>query len=143
MLGELSGSMAHELNQPLTAISNNASAARRFIERGNTDPALMQQLLQDMINDSQRAGEVIRGIRSLVSKDKGVATEFRRAYIGFDGTMPSGLGGRRCPNGKRKRLKEIVNRSRASIGHCHASFHRRFCLGHSAAPSCRRRRGSR
>jgi PAS domain S-box-containing protein len=73
LMGEMTASFAHELNQPLTAISNNASAARRFIERGNTDPALMQQLLQDMINDSQRAGEVIRGIRSLVSKDKGVA----------------------------------------------------------------------
>src|SRR6476619_2624989 len=48
--------------------------------------------------------------------------------------MPSGPGGRRCPNGKRKRLKEIVNRSRASIGHCQASFHRRLCLGALGRP---------
>ena len=54
-----------------------------------------------------------------------------------------GTGGRRCPNGKRRRQKEIVSLSRASIGHCHAFFHPRFCLGHSAALSCRRRRGSR
>jgi len=72
LMGEMTASVAHELNQPLTAIANNAAAARRFLERGNIDPALLQQLLQDMVADSQRAGEVIRGIRALVRKDKGV-----------------------------------------------------------------------
>ena len=72
LMGEMTASVAHELNQPLTAIANNASAARRFLERGNIDPVLLQQLLQDMVADSQRAGEVIRGIRALVRKDKTV-----------------------------------------------------------------------
>ena len=70
LMGEMTASVAHELNQPLTAIANNAAAARRFLERGNMDPELLQQLLQDMVSDSQRAGEVIRGIRALVQKDK-------------------------------------------------------------------------
>jgi PAS domain S-box-containing protein len=74
LMGEMTASFAHELNQPLTAIANNASAARRFLERGNIDPALLKQLLQDMVADSQRAGEVIRGIRSLVRKEAGVRT---------------------------------------------------------------------
>src|ERR1700704_122397 len=74
LMGEMTASVAHELNQPLTAIANNASAARRFLERGNIDPALLQQLLQDMVADSQRAGEVIRGIRSLVRKETSVHT---------------------------------------------------------------------
>jgi C4-dicarboxylate-specific signal transduction histidine kinase len=74
LMGEMTASFAHELNQPLTAIANNASAARRFIERGNIDPALLEQLLQDMVADSQRAGEVIRGIRSLVRKETSVHT---------------------------------------------------------------------
>jgi PAS domain S-box-containing protein len=69
LMGEMTASFAHELNQPLTAIANNASAARRFLQHGNIDPALLQQLLQDMVADSQRAGEVIRGIRSLVRKE--------------------------------------------------------------------------
>ena len=69
LMGEMTASFAHELNQPLTAIANNAAAARRFLERGNIDPGLLQQLLQDMVADSQRAGEVIRGIRSLVRKE--------------------------------------------------------------------------
>jgi PAS domain S-box-containing protein len=74
LMGEMTASFAHELNQPLTAIANNASAARRFLEHGNTDPVLLQQLLQDMVADSQRAGEVIRGIRSLVRKETSVQT---------------------------------------------------------------------
>jgi two-component system, LuxR family, sensor kinase FixL len=74
LMGEMTASFAHELNQPLTAIANNASAARRFLERGNLDPELLQQLLQDMVADSQRAGEVIRGIRSLVRKEPSVHT---------------------------------------------------------------------
>src|SRR5207302_9414981 len=74
LMGEMTASFAHELNQPLTAIANNASAARRFLERGNIDPQLLQQLLQDMVADSQRAGEVIRGIRSLVRKETSAHT---------------------------------------------------------------------
>jgi two-component system sensor kinase FixL len=72
LMGEMTASFAHELNQPLTAIANNAAAARRFLERGNIDPVLLQQLLLDMVADSQRAGEVIRGIRALVRKEKSV-----------------------------------------------------------------------
>jgi PAS domain S-box-containing protein len=72
LMGEMTASVAHELNQPLTAIANTASAARRFLERGNIDPVLLKRLLQDMVTDSQRAGEVIRGIRALVRKEKGV-----------------------------------------------------------------------
>jgi signal transduction histidine kinase len=74
LMGEMTASFAHELNQPLTAIANNASAARRFLQRGNIDPVLLQELLQDMVADSQRAGEVIRGIRSLVRKETSVQT---------------------------------------------------------------------
>jgi PAS domain S-box-containing protein len=74
LMGEMTASFAHELNQPLTAIANNASAARRFLERGNIDPVLLQELLQDMVADSQRAGEVIRGIRGLVRKEPSVHT---------------------------------------------------------------------
>src|SRR5437879_1592203 len=72
LMGEMTASAAHELNQPLTAIANNASAARRFLERGNINPDLLQELLQDMVADSQRAAEVIRGIRALVRTDKSV-----------------------------------------------------------------------
>jgi len=40
MLGQLSASIAHQLNQPLTGIRNNAEAARRFIDTGTPDPVV-------------------------------------------------------------------------------------------------------
>jgi two-component system, LuxR family, sensor kinase FixL len=72
LMGEMTASVAHELNQPLTAIANNAAAARRFFDRGQIDPAILKELLADIAGASHRAGEVIRGIRALVQKDKNV-----------------------------------------------------------------------
>ncbi len=69
LMGEMTASFAHEINQPLTAIANKASAARRFLDRGNIDPVLLRELLLEIAADSQRAGEVMRGIRSLVRKE--------------------------------------------------------------------------
>jgi signal transduction histidine kinase len=74
LMGEMTASFAHELTQPLTAIANSVSAARRFLERGKMDPPLLLQLLQDMAADGQRARDVVLGIRSLVRKDTSVYT---------------------------------------------------------------------
>jgi C4-dicarboxylate-specific signal transduction histidine kinase len=72
LMGEMTASFAHELNQPLTAIASNAAAARRFLERGKIDKELMRELLKDLSADSQRAGTIMQGIRSLVRKDTSV-----------------------------------------------------------------------
>jgi C4-dicarboxylate-specific signal transduction histidine kinase len=68
MLGELSGSLAHELNQPLTAILSNAQAAQRFLARDDVDLDEVREILRDIVNDDKRAGEVIRGLRLLLTK---------------------------------------------------------------------------
>lgn len=68
MLGELSGSIAHELNQPLTAILSNAQAAQRFLAAENVDLAEIREILKDIVADDQRAGEVIRRLRLLLKK---------------------------------------------------------------------------
>jgi len=68
MLGELSGSLAHELNQPLTAILSNAQAARRFLAGRDADPAEMNTILADIVDEAKRAGEVIRRLRLLLQK---------------------------------------------------------------------------
>ena len=72
VLGELSGAMAHELNQPLTAILSNAQAAQRFLRQGG--PALddVAEILQDIVDEDQRAGEIIRRLRRLFDKADGV-----------------------------------------------------------------------
>ena len=68
MLGQLSGSLAHELNQPLAAILSNAQAALRFMADDNYDRDEVREILQDIVNDDKRAGEVIRGLRLLLKK---------------------------------------------------------------------------
>ncbi len=67
-LGELSGSLAHELNQPLTAILSNAQAALRFLAKPEFDRAEIEEILRDIVDADQRAGEVIRSLRSLFRK---------------------------------------------------------------------------
>ncbi|MYN40953.1 PAS domain-containing protein [Duganella sp. FT109W] len=68
VLGELSGALAHELNQPLTAILSNAQAARRFLERQPPDLAEVDEILRDIIDEDRRAGEVIQRLRRLFDK---------------------------------------------------------------------------
>src|SRR5438309_4484074 len=70
LMGEMTASVAHELNQPLTAIANNAAAARRFFDRGQIDRAILKELLGDIAAASHRAGEVINGIRGMARKGK-------------------------------------------------------------------------
>lgn len=70
MVGELSGALAHELNQPLTAILSNAQAAKRMIERGPVDIAELRDVISDIIDDDARAGDVIRHMRALLKKDE-------------------------------------------------------------------------
>jgi two-component system sensor kinase FixL len=67
-LGELAGSLAHELNQPLTAILSNAQAAQRFLATQPVDVAEVREILHDLVEDNHRASEVIRRIRALVKK---------------------------------------------------------------------------
>ena len=68
MLGQLSGGIAHELNQPLTAILSNAQAAQHFIAGKEVDRKELAEILSDIISADQRAGEVIRRLRALFKK---------------------------------------------------------------------------
>ncbi len=68
MLGELSGSLAHELNQPLTAILSNAQAAQRFLAGGDGNLEEVRAILDDIVREDKRAGEVIRRLRLLLQK---------------------------------------------------------------------------
>ena len=68
MLGELSGSIVHELGQPLTAILSNAQAAQRFVARPQPDLNEVRDILADIVADDQRAVEVIRRLRQLLKR---------------------------------------------------------------------------
>ncbi|WP_198298300.1 sensor histidine kinase [Bordetella genomosp. 8] len=64
-LGQLAGSLAHELNQPLTAILSNVQAAQRLIDMA-PDLDALREILDDLVKDNRRASEVLRKIRLLV-----------------------------------------------------------------------------
>jgi PAS domain S-box-containing protein len=70
LMGEMSASIAHELNQPLSGILSNAAAGQRFIDRGNVDLCEVRELLGDIISDGRRASDVVRGIRGMVKKEQ-------------------------------------------------------------------------
>src|SRR5438046_6080074 len=63
MLGELSGSIAHELNLPLSAILCNAQAAQRILANGKVDHTELREILNEVISEDKRACEVIRRLR--------------------------------------------------------------------------------
>jgi PAS domain S-box-containing protein len=69
-IGELTASIAHELNQPLSGIITNAAAGQRFIDRGNVDLEEIRDLLGDISADAHRAGDVIHGIRGMIKKEQ-------------------------------------------------------------------------
>ena len=69
-MGELTSSLAHEINQPLAAIRSNAEAAQRFLSGAAPDIGEVRQILADIIRDDMRAVDVVRKVRALVRKEK-------------------------------------------------------------------------
>ena len=69
MLGELSGSLAHELNQPLAAILSNAQAAQRILKRDPIDLEQIQEILGDIVDTDRRAGQVISRLRGMLRRE--------------------------------------------------------------------------
>jgi PAS domain S-box-containing protein len=67
-LGELTASIAHEVNQPLTAVHTNASACLRWLTGNRPDIPEAQEAAKRIMRDSQRAGEVIHRIRAMVKR---------------------------------------------------------------------------
>ncbi|MGR8932994.1 MAG: sensor histidine kinase [Gammaproteobacteria bacterium] len=68
LLGELSGSLAHELSQPLAAILSNAQAALRFLKQETPNLDEVRDILNDIVDEDKHAGEVIHRLRLLLKK---------------------------------------------------------------------------
>jgi C4-dicarboxylate-specific signal transduction histidine kinase len=67
-MGELAASIAHEVNQPLTAVTNNGSACLRLLANGNLDPEVLRRALEEIVADATRASAVITRIRAFIKK---------------------------------------------------------------------------
>ena len=68
VLGELSGAIAHEINQPLTAILSNAQAALHLLAQKSPDLAEVRDAIRDIVHEDDRASEVIQRLRKLLRK---------------------------------------------------------------------------
>ena len=74
-MGEMASSIAHEVNQPLTAIATYAQACRRLVEAGQAEESEVLDVLDRIGNEALRAGEIIHHLRDLVKKRVGKRVE--------------------------------------------------------------------
>jgi len=72
LLGEMTASLAHELNQPLAAIVNNATAAMEYLKQGRLDAERLNDILTDVVEDGRRAYGVMRNVRSAIKKGSAI-----------------------------------------------------------------------
>jgi PAS domain S-box-containing protein len=68
-MGELAASIAHEVNQPLTAVINNASACLRLLANRNLEPEVLRGALEGIVADGARASSVLARIRAFIKKE--------------------------------------------------------------------------
>jgi PAS domain S-box-containing protein len=68
ILGQLSGALAHELTQPLTAILSNAQAGQRMLGSGRADSREIRLIFDDIVKNDKRAGEVIGRLRDMLKR---------------------------------------------------------------------------
>jgi C4-dicarboxylate-specific signal transduction histidine kinase len=86
-LGELAASIAHELRQPLTAITANAQAGCRFLDAGSGTTASTHEILTDISNDARRAEHVIARLRALFLKERS-----ERAHLDLNTLIDDAIG---------------------------------------------------
>jgi two-component system sensor kinase FixL len=84
LLGEMTASLAHELNQPLAAIVNNATAAMQYLKQGRLNPEQLQDILNDVMADGHRACDVMHNVRSAIKKGTAI-----RAPINLNAVVKS------------------------------------------------------
>lgn len=76
MMSQMAAGLAHELNQPLTAITQNVDAALFTIKDAPNTDAELVEILQELDQQAHRGGDIIRALRSFVTKDKGEKVTF-------------------------------------------------------------------
>jgi len=69
-IGQLTASLSHELNQPLTAILSTAQAGINFIDSSTLDPVLLKELFQNIVEDDKRTASILSSIRGMLKLEK-------------------------------------------------------------------------
>src|SRR5437588_13094924 len=68
-MGAMTASIAHEINQPLTAIVSSGNAARRWLSNETPDLAEVRKLLQNIVESGHRASQIIYSVRAMFKKE--------------------------------------------------------------------------
>jgi PAS domain S-box-containing protein len=80
-MGEMASAIAHEINQPLTAIANYTYASVRMLRSGAAAQDEILEVLQRVAGEAERAGEVVRRMRSFVRGDEGQVQEVEANFL--------------------------------------------------------------
>jgi C4-dicarboxylate-specific signal transduction histidine kinase len=107
MMGELTASIAHEINQPLAAIASNGAAGLRWLNRATPELDEVRAALAHVVSDATRAADVIRGLRALANK-----TESRLTALDLDDAIDEVLALTRSE----VQRHDVVLRTRLTIG---------------------------
>lgn len=86
-MGEMASSLAHELNQPLTAINNYSMGAVALVKAGHTSPTMLLPALEKAAAQASRAGKIISRIREFVKR-----SEPRRQRVAIRGIVDNAIG---------------------------------------------------
>jgi C4-dicarboxylate-specific signal transduction histidine kinase len=100
MLGELSGGLAHELHQPLTSILCNAQAAKHLLARVPMQLSQLREILDDIITDDKRAGQIIQSLRALLMRGDAHAQPVEAGDL----------------------IRDVVNIARSTLIECHVQL---------------------
>ena len=68
VMGEMAASIAHEVNQPLAAVTNNGNACLRLLANHNLEPGVLHRALEEIVADGTRASAVLARIRAFLKK---------------------------------------------------------------------------
>ena len=74
-IGEMASALAHEINQPLCAITNYAQGAVQRLRNGTADAAGLRQACEEIAHEGLRAGEILRSIRALVRRESTISRD--------------------------------------------------------------------
>lgn len=80
-MGQMAAGLAHELNQPLTSIAQNADTGKLILDNDGRDSPELREILTEIEQQSLRAGEIIRALRSFISKDEIRTSSFDLAEL--------------------------------------------------------------
>ncbi|MFV0383363.1 cache domain-containing protein [Paracoccus sp. (in: a-proteobacteria)] len=80
-MGQMAAGLAHELNQPLAAIAQNADTGLLIVNHADNSAPELREILQEIERESLRAGDIIRALRSFISKDETQTSDFSLAGL--------------------------------------------------------------